>query len=66
MPVRVAAPIGVGGLTDHLLTPAFSTSIGLLRWGARQVLQGDPALYEAPGGREPFSRVRGWVRNLFP
>ena len=66
MPVRVAAPIGVGGLTDHLLTPAFSTSIGLLRWGARQVLQGDPALYEAPGGRQPFARVRGWVRNLFP
>ena len=37
MPVRVAAPTGVGGLTDHLLTPAFCTSIGLLMWAARVV-----------------------------
>ena len=35
MPVRVAAPAGVGGLADNLLTPEFSTSIGLLQWGAR-------------------------------
>ena len=28
MPVRVAGPSGVGGLTDHLLTPAYSTSLG--------------------------------------
>ena len=34
MPVRVAGPTGVGGLTDHLLTPAYSTSLGLLMWRA--------------------------------
>ena len=43
MPVRVAGPSGVGGLTDHLLTPAYSTSIGLLLWGA----QGGPRLRAA-------------------
>ena len=30
MPVRVAAPSGVGGLVDNLLTPVYSTSVGLL------------------------------------
>ena len=40
MPVRVAGPSGVSGLTDHLLTPAYSTSLGLLMWGA-QTVHGD-------------------------
>src|SRR5204863_238533 len=34
MPVRVAAPSGVGGLVDNLLTPVYSTSVGLLMWGS--------------------------------
>src|SRR5687767_1798907 len=42
MPVRVAGPTGVGGLTDHLLTPAYSTSMGLLLWGARSVRGYEP------------------------
>ncbi|MEO7119068.1 MAG: cell division protein FtsA, partial [Candidatus Limnocylindrales bacterium] len=51
MPVRVAAPTGVGGLTDHLLTPAFSTAIGLLLWGAHVVTETEPGRYEsAPAG----------------
>jgi cell division protein FtsA len=66
MPVRAAAPTGVGGLTDHLLTPAFSTSIGLLQWGARAVLHGEAPVIEAPPARASLNRVRGWVRNLFP
>ena len=45
-PVRVAGPTGVEGLTDHLLTPAFSTSLGLLMWGARSVTGYEPLRYE--------------------
>ncbi len=37
LPVRVATPQGVGGLMDQLANPAFSTSLGLLLWGARHV-----------------------------
>ena len=31
MPVRCAAPEGVGGLADHVNSPAFATSVGVVR-----------------------------------
>ncbi|HEX5450806.1 MAG TPA: cell division protein FtsA [Candidatus Limnocylindrales bacterium] len=67
MPVRVAAPIGVGGLTDHLLTPAFSTAIGLLRWGARSIDEEDQqGRYGQGPGSGLLARLRDWLRTLFP
>ncbi len=66
MPVRVAAPAGVGGLVDHLLTPAFSTSIGLLLWGARAVTATELGHYESAAGHGGMGRLRDFVRNLFP
>lgn len=32
VPVRIAQPQNLIGMTDKLLSPAFSTSVGLLRW----------------------------------
>jgi len=66
MPVRVASPMGVGGLVDHLLTPAFSTSIGLLLWGARQAAEEGPGRYESAPARGGLGRLRDWVRSIFP
>jgi cell division protein FtsA len=66
MPVRVSGPTGIGGLTDNILTPAYSTAIGLLYWGARGLEAGDSQRFEsAPAGGLP-SRVRDALRNLFP
>jgi len=33
VPVRIAQPENLVGMTDRLNSPAFSTSVGLLRWG---------------------------------
>lgn len=33
VPVRIAQPQGMVGMVDRLNSPAFATSIGLLRWG---------------------------------
>ena len=66
LPVRVAGPTGVEGLTDHLLTPAFSTSLGLLMWGARSVTGYEPLRYETTAGPSALNRVREWARGLFP
>lgn len=66
MPVRVASPTGVGGLTDHLLNPAFSTAIGLLRWAARTIDQEDARPYSAAPGSGAIGRLRDWLRGLFP
>ena len=65
-PVRVAGPTGVEGLTDHLLTPAFSTSLGMLIWGARSVQGYEPARYETVSGSSVLNRMRDWARGLFP
>jgi cell division ATPase FtsA len=66
MPVRIGAPVGVSGLVDHLLTPAFSTSIGLLRLWEREFRQGEPGRYESAPAGGVVGRLRDWVRNLFP
>ena len=66
MPVRVASPTGVGGLTDHLLTPVFSTSIGLLLWAAHVVTSQDAQRYESPSANPGWGRMRELARRLFP
>ena len=66
MPVRVAGPSGVGGLTDHLLTPAYSTSLGLLMWGADAVHGYEPVRYDSAAGPGMLGRMREWARGLLP
>jgi cell division protein FtsA len=66
MPVRVAGPSGVTGLTDHLLTPVFSTSLGLLMFGARSVHGYEPARYDTAAAPGMLGRMRDWARGLLP
>ena len=66
MPVRVAGPSGVTGLTDHLLTPAYSTSLGLLLWGARTVRGYVPLRYESAPAPGAVGRIREWFRSFVP
>lgn len=66
MPVRVAGPTGVGGLTDNLLTPANSTAIGLLMWGANSLAAGEPGRYESAPAAGALGRLRDAFRNIFP
>lgn len=35
MPVRIGIPKGVGGLIDDVITPSFSTCVGLILYGAK-------------------------------
>jgi cell division protein FtsA len=66
MPVRVVAPSGVGGLTDSILTPAYATAIGLLAWGARSLVEGEPARYESAPAFGILGRLRDALRSIFP
>ena len=66
IPVRVASPQGVGGLTDHLLTPSYSTAIGLLLWAARVVTAEDLQRYEPPPRSQSWDRMRDMLRRFFP
>ena len=66
IPVRVAIPTGVGGLTDGLLMPSQATSIGLLLWAARVVTAHEPQRYESAPVNGSVGRVRDWFKTLFP
>ena len=66
MPVRIASPAGVGGLTDGLLNPAYATSIGLLQWGARAMTVQQPLRFESAPAFGLVGRVRDILRGLFP
>lgn len=66
MPVRVATPGGVAGLTDHLLVPSYSTAIGLLHWASRVVTSHEPQHFESAPANASLGRMREWLKGLFP
>ena len=66
VPVRIAGPTGIGGLVDTLLTPTYSTSVGLLQWGAASLAVGEPSRYESAPALGVFGRVRDALRSMFP
>lgn len=39
LPVRIGVPTEIAGLVDDIMTPAYATAIGLLRYGAKQMPQ---------------------------
>jgi cell division protein FtsA len=66
MPVRVVAPSGVTGLTDSILTPAYSTAIGLLQWGSTMLDEGESTRYESAPAAGLLGRLRDAIRSIFP
>ena len=66
LPVRVAGPLRVSGLTDTITTPAYSTAVGLLRWGALNVVGDEAARYDTMPGGSVVGRVRDVIRGFFP
>jgi len=63
--VRLGTPTGIYGLTDQISTPAFATSVGLLKWGLDQEFEP-----ESNRGRLAISgigsAVTNWLRNFLP
>jgi len=66
MPVRIAGPTGLDGLVDTLLTPAYSTSVGLLQWGASTLGSSEPLRYESVPAMGALGRMRDAIRSIFP
>ncbi len=68
LPVRTAEPENLVGLVDRLNSPAYSTSVGLLRWAmtmhAHEISPGQ----QRPKGekRMDFSFVKKWFDRLLP
>jgi cell division protein FtsA len=73
MPVRTAQPENLTGLIDKLGSPAYSTSVGLLRWATTMR---DQDLAISSGGKRRrrkrgennmnFDAIKNWMRRLLP
>jgi cell division protein FtsA len=69
LPVRKAQPENLIGMTDKLYSPAFSTSVGLLKWSmlmteiGGEIAQPKVSSY---GGGYDWEYVKSLLRRLFP
>jgi cell division protein FtsA len=69
LPVRIARPENLVGLTDQLNSPAYSTSVGLLHWA---ILMSDTSqATPARGDRSKANvidtgKIKEWLKRLLP
>lgn len=73
MPVRVARPENLMGLVDQLQSPAYATSVGLLKWSEMMnttmsaVPQSRRSSHLAPKGASiDWEKVKSWLNRLLP
>jgi cell division protein FtsA len=69
LPVRIAQPENLVGMTDKLYSPAFSTSIGLLKWSILMTEIGADSsqpIVNSQGGGLDWDYVKNLIRRLFP
>ncbi len=64
LPVRTAQPRDLQGLVDTLHSPAYSTGVGLLKWGMHDVVA-RPSKRRRPSIGVGIN-LGGWLRNLLP
>ncbi|MCA9574613.1 MAG: cell division protein FtsA [Polyangiales bacterium] len=67
LPVRRAAPIGIGGLIDVVKSPAYSTGVGLVKYGVNrlQTLPVEEEIIHVPQGTGLGGRISAWFREVF-
>jgi len=66
VPVRVARPENLLGLTDQLLTPAFSTSVGLLYWALLMTETNLPTNHGSLTHGPVWKKWLEWLKRLLP
>lgn len=66
MPVRLASPQGIAGLTEMVKNPIYSTGVGLLLYGQKQVeaglAQNKGQIQQPPG---MMDRMKTWFKGNF-
>ncbi len=69
IPVQIAKPEGLIGMTDRLHSPAFSTSVGLLRWGAMLTEFSSLSTRQIPihrGGHIDWESIKSFLQRFIP
>jgi cell division protein FtsA len=69
LPVRRGAPTGIGGLVDVVRSPAYSTAVGLVKYGSERIRARRPVredeVVEVAVRSGSWSRVGQWFREVF-
>jgi cell division protein FtsA len=63
-PVRVGLPGGLAGLGEPVSSPAYASSVGLLRWGQRHGEEGPPG--QGTGVKGALNGLLAWLRGFLP
>lgn len=71
VPVRIGKPEGLIGMADRLDSPAFSTSVGLLKWAMLYNEFIPPETHKGmgiqlPGNSQAWETLKEWLRRLLP
>lgn len=65
MPVRLGLPRYIGGLSDVVKTPRFSTSVGLLLYGLEQYQHNQTARQRSSSFSDVLSSMKAWFKGNF-
>lgn len=65
MPVRLACPQGVSGLSDVVNNPMYATGVGLLMYGLKQRESGAGDVVKPDGGESLVARIKSWFTGNF-
>ena len=65
MPVRRGFPKGVGGLTDLVNGPEYSTGVGLLLFGAKNIPRYSSFKSSSFGLNNVFGKLKDWFKDFF-
>ena len=68
LPVRRGAPLGVGGLSDVVKSPAYATAVGLLKYGAQRLRPATaPEMVAVRAGQSMGlgARIGSWFKEAF-
>lgn len=65
MPVRVGIPQYVSGLSDVVKNPIYSTGVGLLLFGQRQINESIPGIHLNGSVKGIWERMKNWFQGNF-
>ncbi len=66
MPVRIGVPTRLGGLADTIDSPAYATSVGLVRWGLQRGSAQQVLVPQEQGWSRIYNRFKSWLREFLP
>lgn len=65
MPVRTGGPIGIGGLTDVVKSPAYATAVGMILYGSGCMAKNKAKRGGGGFFGNMFDRISHWFSDLF-